>query len=122
MYKRQVSHHYTQGLATYWQANSTTLTSGGRVLVAPVTYNAKSVRHWESSVAWYDPRHRRADFVVAVSDPRAARGGQAGLSTGTVREAFGRPARQYRVGQYVVMVYGYNLLTRLGGRSFPGRG
>jgi len=34
-------------------------------------------------------------------------------TTAAARRSFGRPAHQYQVGQYVVMVYDYNLLTRL---------
>ncbi len=114
-----VSHHYTEGLATYWQANDTTVTSGGKVLVAPITSQATSVRRWESSISWYDPGQRRADFVIAMSDPNADQGG---LSTAAVRKSFGRPAHQYQVGQYVIMTYDKNLLTRLKGRVFPGTG
>jgi hypothetical protein len=33
---------------------------------------------------------------------------------------FGRPDHAYRVGSDVVMVYGYNLLTRVGGPDWPG--
>ena len=111
------SHHYTEGLAEYWQANSTTVVTGGQVLVRPVTPQSLDVRHWESSSAWYDPAHSRADFVIAASDPSVPPGG---LSIPTVRKRFGQPAREYTVGPYVVMVYDYNLLTRLGGRAFPG--
>jgi hypothetical protein len=110
-------HHYTEGLAGYWQANSTTVVTGGQVLVAPVTPESLDVRHWESSSAWYDPAQSRADFVIAASDPSVPPGG---LSIPTVRKRFGQPAREYTVGPYVVMVYDYNLLTRLGGRAFPG--
>ena len=113
------SHHYTEGLAAYWQANSTTVVTGGQVLVAPVTPESLDVRHWESSSAWYDPAQSRADFVIAASDPSVPPGG---LSIPTVRKRFGQPAREYTVGPYVVMVYDYNLLTRLGGRAFPGTG
>jgi hypothetical protein len=110
-------HHYTAGLAGYWQANSTTVVTGGQVLVAPVTPESLDVRHWESSSAWYDPAQSRADFVIAAIDPSVPPGG---LSIPTVRKRFGQPAREYTVGPYVVMVYDYNLLTRLGGRAFPG--
>jgi hypothetical protein len=113
------SHHYTEGLSAYWQANSTTVVTGGQVLVVPVTPESLDVRHWESSSAWYDPAQSRADFVIAASDPSVPPGG---LSIPTVRKRFGQPAREYTVGPYVVMVYDYNLLTRLGGRAFPGTG
>jgi hypothetical protein len=111
------SHHYTEGLAAYWQANSTTVVTGGQVLLRPVTPQADVVRHWETSSAWYDPAQSRADFVIAASDPSVPPGG---LSIPTVRKRFGQPAREYTVGPYVVMVYDYNLLTRLEGRAFPG--
>ena len=111
------SHHYTEGLAEYWQANSTTVVTGGQVLVVPVTPQSFDARHWESSSAWYDPARSRADFVIAASDPSVPPGG---LSIPTVRKRFGNPAREYTVGSYVVMVYDYNLLTRLGDRAFPG--
>ena len=110
-------HGYTEGLATYWQANATTVVSDGKVLVAPITPSATSVRRWESSITWYDPSRHRANFVIAMSNPDSGLGG---LSTATVRKSFGRPAHQYQVEGYVVMVYDYNLLTRLKGRIFPG--
>jgi hypothetical protein len=55
--------------------------------------------------------------VISASDPSIPPGG---LSIPTVRERFGQPAREYTVGPYVVMVYDYNLLTRLRYRAFPG--
>src|SRR5215472_2131733 len=109
-----VGHRYTEGLAAYWEANATTVTSGGRVLVAPVTAQATGARHWEASASWYDPSRRNANFVIAVADTSKSPGG---LSVAAVRRQFGRPAGQYLVGQNVIMVYDYNLLTRLGGRG-----
>jgi hypothetical protein len=38
----------------------------------------------------------------------------------TARARFGRPAAEYNVGGHIVMIYHYNLLTRLHGRTFPG--
>jgi hypothetical protein len=111
------SHHYSEGLAEYWQANSTTVVTGGQVHVVPVTPVSLDVRHWESSSAWYDPAQSRADFVIAASDPSVPPGG---LSIPTVIKKFGQPAREYTVGPYVVMVYDYNLLTKLRYRAFPG--
>jgi hypothetical protein len=112
-------HHYTDGLAGYWQANSTTVTSGGAVLVAPITIQANAARHWEASVSWYEPGQRRADFVIAVADPSGVQSGGE-LTPQNVRKSFGRPAHQYQVGQYLIMVYNHNLLPKLGGRAFPG--
>ena len=111
------SHHYTDGLAEYWQGSTTTVASGGRVLVAPITPVTLQVRRWESATGWYDPGQRTANFVIAATDPTVAPGG---LSVPAVRAHFGRPAREYVVGMYVVMVYDYNLLTRVSGDAFPG--
>jgi hypothetical protein len=113
-----VSHHYTNGLAEYWQGSTTTVASGGKVLVAPLTPKSLQVRRWESVTSWYDPANRDATFVIAVTDPSAPPGG---LSVPQVRQHFGRPAHQDTVGQYVVMVYDYNLLTKVSGDAFPGK-
>src|ERR1700735_689955 len=104
-----VAHHYTSGVAGYWQSSSTTVASGGKVMVAPISYQATTPWHWESQDSWYQPGSRRANFVVAVADPTAS----GVITEAAARRSFGRPAHQYQVGQYVVMVYDYNLLTRL---------
>jgi hypothetical protein len=121
-------HHERDGLAGYWQAASTTVTSGGQVLVAAitlsaapsagntVTYQALAYR-WESSADWYQPARHDATFVIAVTDPAAPDGG---LPVTAVRARFGRPVARYQVGQEVIMLYDYNLLTRLTATPFPG--
>ena len=105
-----VAHHYTNGVAGYWQSSSTTVDSGGKVLVAPISYQATAPWNWESAAIWYQPSDRKANFVVAVNNPTTS----GVISAAAARRSFGRPAHQYQVGQYVVMVYNYNLLTRLG--------
>jgi len=77
---------------------------------APVTDQGTAVYAWEADAAWYDPGTRRANFVVAMENPDGPLGGIA-VSAG--QEFFGRPAHTYRVDGYVIMVYQYNLLTRL---------
>jgi hypothetical protein len=115
------AHHERDGLAGYWQAASTTVTSGGRVLVAaitlPVAPTGQAVSYrWESSAGWYQPARHDATFVIAVTGQAPA----AGLSVTQVRARFGRPAAQYQVGQDVIMLYDYNLLTRVAATAFPG--
>jgi hypothetical protein len=117
-----VGHHEREGLAGYWQAASTTVTSGGQVLVAAITLPAVPAAgvayRWESSADWYQPARHDATFVIAVTDPAAPGGG--GLPVTEVRARFGRPAAQYQIGQDVIMLYDYNLLTRLTATPFPG--
>jgi hypothetical protein len=125
------AHHERDGLAGYWQAASTTVTSGGQVLVAAITLPAApaagqpgadqaAAYRWESSADWYQPARHDATFVIAVTDPAAPGGG--GLPVTEVRARFGRPVAQYQIGQDVIMLYDYNLLSRLTATSFPGAG
>jgi hypothetical protein len=108
-----VAHHLTGGLAKYWGASSTTLSSGGQVLVVPTTDLGKQPYTWVAKDSWYDPAASRATFVVAVPGS----GNAYAFSEAGVRRAFGKPAREYRVGQYVIMVWDKNLLLQV---SKPG--
>jgi hypothetical protein len=112
-----VAHHQRDGLADYWQGTETTVTSGGRVLVAPVTASGVAADHWDASSVWYQPSRFQATFVIAELHPRDE---QHSLTVANVRTRFGRPAAEYHVGGDIVLVYRYNLLSRLRGRTFPG--
>jgi hypothetical protein len=105
-----VAHHLTAGLAKYWAANSTTLSSGGQVRVFPVSDLAQEPYTWVSKPAWYDPAVSRANFVVAVPGSAGPDGTAYAFSEPGVRSVFGPPAREYRVGQYIIMVWNKNLL------------
>jgi hypothetical protein len=109
-----VAHHLTGGLAKYWAASSTTLSSGGQVLVVPTADLGKQPYTWVAKGSWYDPAATRATFVVTVPGP----GNAYAFPEAGVRQAFGKPAREYRVGQYMIMVWDKNLLLQV---SKPGR-
>jgi hypothetical protein len=111
-----LAHHERDGLAAYWQAAQTTVTTGGRVLVAPVTDSADAPVHWNASSRWYWPGARRATFVIAEAHPRQP--GES-LPLAVVRARFGPPAAEYHVGDVIIVTYRYNLLTRLHTRAFP---
>ena len=104
------AHHLTAGLALYWESNITSLDSRGRVRLAPLTRGAASANPYESDSAWYDPAVSRANFVVTVSSPASD---AALLTPAEVQAQFGPPPRTYHFQEYTVMVYDYNLLTRL---------
>ncbi len=104
-----VAHHLTDGLAKYWGASSTTLASGGQVLVAPTSDLAKLPYTWVAKGSWYDPAVSRATFVIAVPGSGNA---YAFPETG-VQRTFGKPAREYRVDQYIIMVWDKNLLLQV---------
>jgi hypothetical protein len=103
------AHRLTDGLAGYWQANSTTLETGRRILVAAVTYDAAGTLapyQWETDDTDYDPALHYANFVVA--------GGPEGLPgmAGIAEHTFGKPARTYRADGYTIMVWHKNLLAQ----------
>ena len=105
--------HLSQGVAAYWDANSVTMASGGRVtmraVISPRT--ATLVPYpWELNRALLDSRANYVNFLVATA-PHAEGG-----ATVTGRQAiatFGPPYRSYRYAGYTIMVWRKNLLTQL---------
>lgn len=93
------AHGLTYGLAGYWQADSVTFDSGGRVTVAPLAPGTTTAFHWEADAAWYDPHLHYASFVVTEAP------------AGAILQRFGPPARTYHYEQYTIMVWHKNLLT-----------
>jgi hypothetical protein len=106
-----VAHRFTDGLATYWQANSTTVDSRGQVRLGAVVQN-RSDRlvpyQWETNDANYDPALHYANFVVA-DGPSALPGMQLSAEL-----TFGRPQRIYHADGYTILVWDTNLLAKLG--------
>jgi hypothetical protein len=106
------AHGLTGGLATYWQANSTNVDSGGRLVLGAVVQDARDrlVPYlWETDEATYDPARRYANFVVA-DGPSALPGMKL-----SAQLTFGRPAHIYQADGYTIMVWDKNLLAELDG-------
>jgi hypothetical protein len=106
-----VAHGLTDGLAAYWQANSTTLASGARVQVSGVTVapDGKFVPYeWEADDAAYDSSRYDATFMVADGPAQLA------WVQSTALRTFGPPQRTYSYDGYTIMVWDINLLSRLG--------
>ncbi|HWG14265.1 MAG TPA: hypothetical protein VG268_13420 [Streptosporangiaceae bacterium] len=113
------AHGLRSGLSGYWQANSETLDTGGRIVIRSVTLNARdrvTKNNWETKTSWYDPRTTAANFVVTVSRP-ASQAWE--LAPFEARDTFGVPARTYQFGRYTVMVWNTNLLARLAASTGP---
>ncbi|HUB20850.1 MAG TPA: hypothetical protein VMA97_00425 [Streptosporangiaceae bacterium] len=105
------AHRLTDGLAGYWQANSTTLASGGRVKVSGVTVapDGELVPYeWEAEDTNYDPSRHDATFMVAGGPSQLLWAQPAAVRT------FGPPQRTYQYDGYTIMVWDTNLLSRLG--------
>jgi hypothetical protein len=106
------AHGLTDGLATYWQANSTNVDSHGQVALSAVVQDVRDrlVPYlWETDAANYDPGRRYANFVVA-GGPAALPGMEL-----SARLTFGQPARTYQADGYTILVWDKNLLTELNG-------
>jgi hypothetical protein len=106
-----MAHRLSDGLATYWQANSTTVDSHHRVLVNAVVIdsNGQLVPYqWETDDADYNPALHYANFVVADGFSALP-----GLADAAVR-TFGPAARIYHASGYTIMIWNRNLLTSLG--------
>jgi len=101
-----LAHHLTSGLGGYWNANITTLITGGEVRVAPVTSGGIYGYLWESKESWFDPHVSSANCIVTTTQ-------QEGGEDVPLKDAlawYGKPAQSYVVGQYTVLVYNRNLL------------
>jgi hypothetical protein len=105
-----VARHLTGGLGTYWTGANTTLSSGGQVQVAPMHNDGTTPFTWIAESSWFDPAVSRATFVIAT--PGSA-GDAYSLPETRVEHAFGAPAHEYHVGQYLIMVYDKNLLSQV---------
>jgi hypothetical protein len=109
-----VGHRLYYGLAAYSMANSVTVDSGGKVAVRAIVTTSEyaSWPHlWESEPSWYSPADHLANFVVLTSGGpapwRQEPSAQAMVTT------FGQPASVYLLSDYTVLVWNYNLLTKL---------
>jgi hypothetical protein len=104
-----VAHNLTSGIGGYWDANITSLDSGGQVRIAPVTDGASYGYLWVAKPAWFDASTTSANFIIAHT-------GQLGAGYVYMKSAtdwYGKPAAIYYFGQTVVLVYDQNLLGSL---------
>ena len=108
------AHDLRNGLAGYWNADSTTLDSRGEVVIAPVRFHrgyGLAADPWEIDTRLFDSRDNDADFVVATAPD-----GPSAVTQAEAVAAFGRPYQRYHYQGYTIMVWHKNLLTEL--RSF----
>jgi hypothetical protein len=106
------SHPIGTGLASYWEANVVTVTSGGRVAVRPMSIVGNRILPSVGQIKdeWFDPARSRVDFVVLFP-------GITGYPGFTDRRlvvaTFGPPSRVYQVGRYTILWWPKNLLADL---------
>ncbi len=104
-----MAHKLTSGLGGYWDANITSLDSGGMVRIAPMSIGANYGYLWVAKRAWFDPAVSSANFVIAHEQ----RLGAGYLYAGTAIHWYGKPAMTYHLGRTVILVYDRNLLRSI---------
>ena len=106
------AHHLTEGLGGYWNANVTTLDTGGRVTVRTVLADGTKITsdYWEVRRDWFNPDRGYANFIVLVPAPP---GFKRYPTVASVRATFGQPDRIYYVGAYTIATFSKNLLAGL---------
>jgi hypothetical protein len=104
-------HHLEYGVATYWQASTVTVESGGRVRVRAFlpTQPQPTAYVWESEGSWYDPNVPGNDARFAIQDTLDPRS----VDRGAIESSFGTPSEEFRVGRYEIFVWDRNLLSDL---------
>jgi hypothetical protein len=112
------AHQLTEGLSGYHQANVVTLETGGAVTLRAVTRTKRGLigaYTWNASAAWFDPAASTASFLVLTAPGAPASAGGEGLTAAEATATFGRPARIYRYGAYLILRWprADNLLARL---------
>jgi hypothetical protein len=109
-----VARHFDYGLSDYWLGSSITVITGQRVQIRPIQPSPSRPGLGptiEAQASWYDPRQHTADFVIIPAGRPHDVPPDPTLSE--VRAAFGTPRRTYRVGTYLVLFYGRNLLPQV---------
>ena len=112
------AHHLRNGLAGYWNADSTILDSGGRIAIAAVRFrpgHGLGAYLWEIDTRLLDSRADDVNFLVATSP-----GLPSAVTSAEAVATFGRPYQRYDYQGYVIMVWRKNLLTQLGSSQHAG--
>jgi uncharacterized membrane protein len=104
------THHLTHGIAGYWEASIVTVDTHDQVTVRAITDFKKFL--WGVKGPWYSGY---ANFIVEEKGYDFQRPSQAITQ---VRGKFGAPRQTYVFGDYVVMVYGKNLLSGIHGTTY----
>jgi hypothetical protein len=104
-------HDLTDGMASYWNADSTTLDSRGKIVMVAVRYHrgfGLAALPWEVETRLFDIADNDPNFLVATAPD--------GPSSVTQAEAvaiFGQPYRRYFYQGDTIMVWHKNLLSEL---------
>ena len=105
-------HDLTDGLASYWNAGSTTLDSRNAIVMAPVRFHpghGLEALPWEVQTKLFDSSDNAPNFVVATGP-----GQPSSVTPAEAVATFGQPYREYHYQGDTIMVWQKNLLSQLG--------
>ena len=100
-------HGLRSGLASYWEASSITVDSGGAITVGSVRPAGKRLSpwRWEQDMRVFNPADHTANFFITVPGD---------VTPAMASAAFGAPAHVYHYQSFTIMVWDKNLLRELG--------
>jgi hypothetical protein len=100
-------HGATGGLGTYWDASVVTVSTRGAITVRAITTLSGSLTPflWHTTVAWYDPEHDRATFVLLDGGDTA--------DQAAAERSLGPPSQMTTVAGTTIMVWPGNVLGDL---------
>lgn len=107
----------TRGFATYWNANSISVLSGGDVRVASVNIangTLPTASRYLSSEQWYADDWAPSSTFLLMNQAESA-----ALNRPALDAQLGAPASILNIGQFVVLIYPFNLGQKLGFPAQP---
>jgi hypothetical protein len=105
------AHDLKDGLAGYWNADSTTLDSRGEIVMVAVRYHrghGLTALEWEIETRLFDSSDNDPNFLVAT-----APGAPSAVTEAEAVAAFGQPYRRYHFEGDTIMLWHKNLLRQL---------
>jgi hypothetical protein len=105
------AHGLSYGIAGYWDAADVTVVSGNRVRVRSVQAwgTHLAVADWETKTDWYNASVHDATFVIAGIGPYT----HSLIPASVFEQYLGRPAAIYTVAGRQILLYRFNVLSRV---------
>lgn len=97
------------GYGAYWNSHIVTVESNNDIKVRPVVWNGSDIApfNWLSSEKWYTDENT-ARFLVFDSS------NWGNVNLDNAKKTFGKPAGVYKVEDYTILVWNYNISQKLG--------
>lgn len=100
------------GYGTFWDSNVLTALSDGKVQVRPIILKNGGIAalHWISSNRWYDGASKQTSSFLLL------KGDEQNIDLKPLAPVLGSPTRTFNIGDMRVIVYPFDISTRMGWR------